>query len=162
MAKKLANPLDEFGLPMFKEPVLLDVPDSDIGEVGEVVNTANSKRKVRSDKGKRRKQYVMKFRTAKKEINNDNGMLEDVAKKEREFEKQKSIDYQRGGKTRNERYQEARLKLLPNPRICPLCRKIKPLSKQWCIKNNSKPICKSCHWHLNILKKPINNVVNND
>ena len=158
MTKILFNPIDENGIPLFREAQWIETTDyPQYAEQFPKVKPVErkSKRKERSDKGKPRGEYSKTgLRGSRKEAKLLHDTLKDVAKFER---KEAKADHSGESKSRAERKRLQRLKLIPNPRICPHCNKPKLLSKQWVILLNkglnSFIGCKSCLWRLKILNK---------
>lgn len=102
-------------------------------------------RKTRSDKGKKRSSYNATLRQSRKDINDLQATITDIAK----FEKlEQKPDNE--AKSRAERKRIKRLQSIPEPRICPHCLKPKLKSKQWVIRNDFIG-CKSCFWELKLI-----------
>lgn len=151
MSKILFNPIDEWGIPLFKEPQLIDPEDFPQYKdqfPKSAIKERTSKRKPRSDKGKSRGSYTKSgIRGAKRDAKALENTLKDIERFER---KEAKADHSGSSKSRAEQRKEKRLQLIPNPRICPHCNKPKLLSKQWVI-TKSFVGCKGCHWRINIL-----------
>lgn len=151
MPKILFNPIDAFGIPLFKESQLID--PADFPQYANqfpksVVKERKSNRKERSDKGKPRGTYSKtSVRSARKDARAIQNTLKDIKRFERI---EARADHSGESRSRAERKRRKRLQLIPNPRICPHCLKVKLSTKQWVILTTFVG-CKSCHWRINIL-----------
>lgn len=163
MAKILFNPIDDFGIPLFKEPQWIDpidYPQYANQFPKAKVKERTSNRKERSDKGKPRTKYNKVLRQARQDAK---ALEQTLAEVERFEKRQQRLDFSGESKSRAERRRAKRLQQIPNPRICPHCLKLKLKTKQWVIKNDFIG-CKSCLWRKKLIpaKDSANGVSSND